>query len=80
MTWAHLQRRRGQDGDNDIRGAAAEAIIAALPDLVASYPYTDRYNVWPSPNSNTPWGWLSICLALAALAEPGLLECSIKRP
>ena len=39
MTRAHLQRRRGQDSDSDIRGAAAEAIIAVLPDLVASYPY-----------------------------------------
>src|SRR5205807_833793 len=43
----------------DVRGAAAEAIIAALPDLVASYPYTDRYNVWPGPNSNTFTAYLA---------------------
>jgi hypothetical protein len=37
----------------DVRGPAAEAIIPALQNLAASYPYTDRYRVWPGPNSNT---------------------------
>jgi hypothetical protein len=37
----------------EVRGTAAEAIIAALPSMVASYPYADRYAVWPGPNSNT---------------------------
>jgi hypothetical protein len=40
-------------------GAAAEAIIAALPDLVVSYPYTDRYNIWPGPNSHTFTAYLA---------------------
>lgn len=37
----------------DVRGEAAEAIIAALPSVAASYPYADRYDAWPGPNSNT---------------------------
>src|SRR5437016_6375723 len=30
----------------DVRGTAAEAVIAVLPSLVASYPFTDHYHVW----------------------------------
>ena len=37
----------------DVRGAEADAIIAKLPQAVASYPYPDRYTAWPGPNSNT---------------------------
>lgn len=37
----------------DLRGAAADAVIARLPAAVASYPYADRYSSWPGPNSNT---------------------------
>jgi Protein of unknown function (DUF3750) len=37
----------------EVRGAAAEVIIAALPRVVASDPYADCYRVWPGPNSNT---------------------------
>lgn len=37
----------------DIRGAPAEAIIAALPRVVDSYAYPERYRAWPGPNSNT---------------------------
>jgi hypothetical protein len=37
----------------ELRGTAAEAVIAVLPDAVAAYPYADRYAVWPGPNSNT---------------------------
>lgn len=37
----------------DVRGADAEAIIAALPEAVASYPYPRHYRPWPGPNSNT---------------------------
>jgi hypothetical protein len=36
----------------DVRGAAAEGVIAKLPDAAASYPHT-RYSAWPGPNSNT---------------------------
>ncbi len=37
----------------DIRGPAAETIIAQLPAAVATYPYAETYRVWPGPNSNT---------------------------
>jgi hypothetical protein len=37
----------------DVRGEAAEAIIAKLPQAVATYPYASTYHAWPGPNSNT---------------------------
>jgi len=37
----------------ELRGAAAEAVIARLPAAAASYPYATRYSAWPGPNSNT---------------------------
>ncbi len=37
----------------DLRGAEAEAIVAAVPRAVESYPYPNTYVVWPGPNSNT---------------------------
>ncbi len=37
----------------ELRGAAAEAVIAKLPPAVASYPYPGSYRAWPGPNSNT---------------------------
>src|SRR5215510_13611902 len=54
----------------DVRGVAAEAIIAALPTLVASYPHTDRYNVWPGPNSNTFTAYLARHLPELRLSMP----------
>jgi hypothetical protein len=57
----------------DIRGADAEAIIAALPDAVTSYPYPRYYRPWPGPNSNTFIAHIGrqmpqLCLALPAIA------------
>lgn len=37
----------------DLRGAEADAVLAQLDQAVASYPYADRYQAWPGPNSNT---------------------------
>jgi hypothetical protein len=37
----------------DVRGNAAEAIAAKLPDTVAAYPFASTYSLWPGPNSNT---------------------------
>jgi hypothetical protein len=37
----------------EVRGDAAAAVIARLPEAVASYPYPDTYTAWPGPNSNT---------------------------
>jgi hypothetical protein len=37
----------------DLHGADADAVIAKLPQVVASYPHAHAYRVWPGPNSNT---------------------------
>jgi len=37
----------------DLRGPEAEAVAAAVPAAVESYPYPNSYVVWPGPNSNT---------------------------
>ncbi|HEX7081421.1 MAG TPA: DUF3750 domain-containing protein [Gammaproteobacteria bacterium] len=37
----------------ELRGDAAAAAIEKVEAAVASYPYADRYHVWPGPNSNT---------------------------
>ena len=54
----------------DVRGAAAEAIIAALPGVVASYPYTDHYHIWPGPNSNTFTAYLARHVPQLRLSMP----------
>jgi hypothetical protein len=36
----------------DLRGPAAEAVLARLDDVAAAYPYS-TYRAWPGPNSNT---------------------------
>ncbi len=37
----------------DIRGPKAELIIAKTRQAIASYPYQEKYLMWPGPNSNT---------------------------
>ncbi len=37
----------------DLRGPEAEKLIPRLETAVASYPYAERYGLWPGPNSNT---------------------------
>jgi hypothetical protein len=37
----------------EVRGVEADAVLAKLPQAVASYPYPDTYTMWPGPNSNT---------------------------
>lgn len=55
----------------DIRGAAAEKIIAALPAAIASYLYADTYRLWPGPNSNTFIAHLAREIPDLRLALPG---------
>ncbi len=55
----------------DIRGADAEKIIAALPAAVDSYPYPDRYTAWPGPNSNTFIAHIARAIPDLRLALPG---------
>jgi hypothetical protein len=54
----------------DVRGVAAEAIIAALPGVVALYPYAERYQAWPGPNSNTFIAYLARQVPQLRLALP----------
>lgn len=42
----------------EVRGAKAQAIIGQLDATVAGYPYPDRYQAWPGPNSNTFIAWV----------------------
>lgn len=54
----------------DLRGPAAEAVIARLPQAVASYPYPDVYHAWPGPNSNTFVAHLGRAIPELRLAMP----------
>ena len=49
----------------DIRGAAAQALIPQIEAAAASYPHAHRYVLWPGPNSNS-------FVAHVARAVPGL--------
>ena len=37
----------------ELRGDGVDETISRIEAAVASYPYADRYRVWPGPNSNT---------------------------
>jgi hypothetical protein len=54
----------------DLRGAAAEAVIARLPAAIAAYPYAGTYRAWPGPNSNTFVAWLGRALPELRLTLP----------
>lgn len=55
----------------ELRGAEAEAVIAKLPDAVASYPWPDVYRAWPGPNSNTFTAHVARQVPELRLALPG---------
>ena len=42
----------------EVRGAEAAAMIPKIEAAIESYPYRDRYLVWPGPNSNTFVAWI----------------------
>ncbi|GLQ07056.1 DUF3750 domain-containing protein [Sneathiella chinensis] len=37
----------------DLRGTAAEQVIARLPQVIGTYPHKSEYRLWPGPNSNS---------------------------
>jgi hypothetical protein len=43
----------------DLRGAAAEPLIARIESAIGRYPYPDSYRTWPGPNSNTFMAWIA---------------------
>jgi hypothetical protein len=55
----------------DLRGPAAEAVIARLRDTAPMYPYTG-YRAWPGPNSNTFVAWIAREIPEFELALPAL--------
>ena len=54
----------------ELRGPAAEAVIARLPAAVDGYPYATAYRAWPGPNSNTFVAHLGRALPELKLALP----------
>ena len=42
----------------ELRGKAAEDVVARIDKAVRTYPYRDTYTVWPGPNSNTFVAWV----------------------
>ena len=54
----------------DLRGAEAEAVLAQLPQAVASYPWPTTYRAWPGPNSNTFIAHLGREIPVLRLAMP----------
>jgi hypothetical protein len=42
----------------DLRGPEVDALIERIEAAVDAYPYTDEYQVWPGPNSNTFTAWI----------------------
>jgi hypothetical protein len=54
----------------DLRGVEAEAVLARLPQAVASYPYPTTYRAWPGPNSNTFIAHLGHAIPELELAMP----------
>lgn len=54
----------------DLRGKAAEAVMARLDAVVAAYPYPATYRVWPGPNSNTFVAYLGRAIPELRLVMP----------
>ncbi|KAA3625472.1 MAG: DUF3750 domain-containing protein, partial [Proteobacteria bacterium] len=42
----------------DLRGERAAALIEPIREAVAAYPFAERYEIWPGPNSNTFVAWV----------------------
>ena len=52
----------------DVRGEAADPLIARVEAAVASYPYPTSYRTWPGPNSNTFTAWVGRAAGASAQA------------
>jgi hypothetical protein len=56
----------------ELRGAEADAVLAELPNAVASYPFAGTYSAWPGPNSNTFIAHLGRSIPALRLTLPAL--------
>ncbi len=54
----------------ELRGDGADAVLARLPEAVASYRYPTTYRAWPGPNSNTFIAHLGHAMPELRLAMP----------
>jgi hypothetical protein len=57
---------------SELRGPAAAAVIAVLPQVLAAYPYPGEYHAWPGPNSNTFIAYLGRELPALRLTMPSI--------
>ncbi len=55
----------------DHRGADAETLIANVLAAAKSYPFADRYRLWPGPNSNTFTAYIARRVPELGLEMPG---------
>jgi len=44
----------------ELQGSQADALIERVRGAVRSYPYADRYTMWPGPNSNSFTAWVAL--------------------
>ncbi|MDR9467320.1 DUF3750 domain-containing protein [Marinospirillum sp.] len=56
----------------ELRGPKAAEAISNIQKAVASYPYPDRYQAWPGPNSNTFTAWVIRETPQLALVLPNI--------
>jgi hypothetical protein len=54
----------------DLRGAEAEDLIPRIEAASACYPWPDRYEAWPGPNSNSYIQWIALAVPELGLELP----------
>lgn len=54
----------------DLRGQKAEALISQIDQAAKSYPYPNRYDLWPGPNSNTFIAYIGRKVPMLGLVLP----------
>ena len=54
----------------DRRGAEAHSFVARIHEAALTYPYPDRYEMWPGPNSNSFTAWIGLRIPELGLDLP----------
>lgn len=54
----------------DLRGKIAEELIPKIDAAAKSYPWSNRYDLWPGPNSNTLPAWIGRNVPQLGLVMP----------
>ena len=55
---------------HEVRGDAAEALIAPVEAAVLRYPFDQEYKMWPGPNSNSFVAWVGLEVPELGLSLP----------